>query len=933
MNDRQVPDTIGVSLDSRESLRRASKNLTLIEIPGYKLTQELGRGSFGTVWKAEREKTGQVVAVKIVEQSEGLNWDYFRRELDFLREIEEHPHTLTILDAQLESSPPYIVMPLAEGGSLEQASRDAIPDLKQAQKWMWQMAEALAFIHSKGVIHCDFKPSNVLLSSGEDVRIADLGQARRSGHGLALGTIGFMAPEQCEEKTRSSPSVSWDVYAFGATMYWLLTGRIPRLAGLKEPNLAEYLKAVNQNPLEPIQTLNPQVDAELAALVESCLDPNPARRLPSMDAILADLERRRRNEPLFCRRPWRLGYLLRVALKRKGVQLALGLSLLVVLAISAAWESRNENRFLTLSTNGIHAHESGRLEEAYLNWLEAKDFRPKDLATNQRLKFMSLDRLFPHRDRVNDLVLTDQGTLIAASADGEVAFWDTADGQRVASLQHPAHVSQLVLSPDGKLLATASWDGKARTFLVDSKEFQKEFSHQRADFVPSVTALAFCDKGKLLATADVQARVKVWNVETGQEKILKDFQPDLEVRQVLATHPTHPLLAALTSPNTIGLWNMATGDKLPFSCAHQAEVNALQFSKDGRFLMSASDDQTLSVWDVESGARVRTLPHQARVNTFALVSETQLVSGCQDGTATLWDLTADEPLQTFYHRRPVQALGLDTESGLLAVGTGEVDNLWSDTEPNGTVQVWDLATAMPVAGPWPHDGPVEKVTFGEGNTVYSASGSARQTTAVYPGAVRAWRYFLPRTEQTKDSTPVEPSWPSGVKLSNGVTLSHGENVAVNSYASNSKRGITATASEDRTVRLWNTQTGIEVFQPILLNGPVKAVAFDPRGILLATASQETPSSSVVRLWEVESNYPTTPYFSCPGLVRKLKFSSDGKALQAFTENTMYTWPLEASFPDDFSAQVRERLHAMLNARGEVVSESVLSEPVMTPIEP
>ena len=479
MNDRQVPDTIGVSLDTRENLRRASQSLTVIEIPGYKLLQEIGRGSFGTVWKAEREKTGQSVAVKVVEQSESLNWDYFQRELDFLREIEEHPYTLTILDAQLENSPPYIVMPLAEGGSLEQAAKESKPDLDLAQKWMWQMAEALAFIHSKGVIHCDFKPSNVLLSSGGNVRIADLGQARRSGHGLALGTIGFMAPEQCEDKTRTSPSVSWDVYGFGATMYWLLTGKIPRLAGLEEPTLTEYLKAVKHTALEPILKSNPSVDLELAAIVEGCLAPDPARRLQSMDAVLADLERRRQNEPLFCRRPWGVGYLLRVALKRKGVQLALILSLLAMLAIYAAWENSIENRFLTLLTNGVHAHESGRLEEAYLNWLEAQSFRPNDLAINQRLHFMSLDRLFPHRDKVNDLEMTSDGILIAGSADGEVAFWNSEDGSKLASLQHPAHVSQLLLSPDEKVLATASWDGKARIFDLSSKKFRQEFSHLR----------------------------------------------------------------------------------------------------------------------------------------------------------------------------------------------------------------------------------------------------------------------------------------------------------------------------------------------------------------------------------------------------------------------------------------------------------------------
>ena len=930
MNDRQVPaDTIGVSLDTRESLRRASQSLTVVEIPGYKLICEIGRGTFGAVWKAEREQTGQSVALKIVDQGENLNWEYFRRELDFLREIEEHPHTLTILDAKLENEPPYIVMPLAEGGSLEQAVETRAPEIKKVERWMWQMAEALAFIHSKGVIHCDLKPSNVLLSSGGDIRIADLGQARRSGHGVAMGTIGFMAPEQCDEKTRTSPSVSWDVYGFGATIYWLLTGKIPRMAGLDKPSLTQYLEAVKSNPLEPIARLNPKVDSQLAAIVESCLSLDPETRTLSIDNVLVDMKRRRRNEPLYCRKPWKPSYLVGMALRRRSVQLALGLVALVVLAISGAWMSRNENRYLSLLTNGIHAHESGRLEEAYLDWLEALKYRPHSLPLLQRLHFRSLARLFPHQDRVTDLALADDGTLATASADGEVAIWEAGEGAKIASLEHPAHVSSLLLSPDGKTLATASWDGKARAFDMETRKLRQEFSHLSGDFEPSITALAFCDKGKLLATADVRGAVKVWNVESGEEKPLKDFRPNLEVRQVLATHPSKPLLAALTTPLTIGLWEMGTGKKLPFELSHQAEINELRFSADGRYLLSASDDHTLSIWDAATGQKVKQLIHDSRVNTMCLISDTLVAAGCQDGTATLWDLRAEAPVQTFFHRRPVTSMAKSQNGALLAVATGEVENLWSDVEANGTVQVWEVSTGVQVAGPWPHDGPVEKVEFGPNNTVYSASGSARQNTAVHPGAVRAWSFFPPQSESTEQSSPATRSWPNGVQLPSGVRLSHGENVLINDFDSHPGRDLTATASEDRTVRLWRTRTGVEASKPILLNGPAKAVAFHPSGDILATASQESSSNAVVRLWEVDSSYPTTPDLSCPGEVREIRFSPDGKALQALTEKTVYTWPLKLEEADELAETLKTHLRAGLDSRGEVVSEPILSETVMT----
>ena len=307
---------------------------------------------------------------------------------------------------------------------------------------------------------------------------------------------------------------------------------------------------------------------------------------------------------------------------------------------------------------------------------------------------------------------------------------------------------------------------------------------------------------------------------------------------------------------------------------------------------------------VNGGERVKHLIHDSKVNTMCLISDDLLVAGCQDGTATLWDLEAEAPVQTFFHRRPVTSLAKDEQGALLAVATGEAENLWSDVEANGTVQVWEIATGVQVAGPWPHDGPVEKVEFGPNNTVYSASGSARQNTAVHPGAVRAWSFFPPENTSTDQAALQTRSWPNGVELASGVRFSHGKNVVVNDFDSHLGRDLTATASEDRTVRLWRTRTGSEASKPILLNGPAKAVAFHPSGEILATASQESPSSAVVRLWEVDSSYPTTPAFSCPGEVREIRFSPDGKALQALTEKSGYSWPLKVEKADELATVLK-----------------------------
>jgi WD40 repeat protein len=931
MKGKPIPDTIGVSQDTRENLRRASQTMTALELPGYTLTKELGRGNFGTVWQAERTKTKQQVAIKIVDHETGLNWDYFRRELDILIELEEHPNTLTILDAHLENEPPFIVMPLADGGSMEESVRKDAPSLKLIEKWLRQMAEALVFIHRKGVIHCDLKPSNVLLSSAKNVRIADLGQARRLGTGMALGTIGFMAPEQCEEKRRTTPSVCWDVYGFGATAYWLLTGRVPRVEEGKSSSLAEYLENFENRPLVPIRQLNPKIDQELAAIVEGCLTMDAGKRIPSMDAVLSDLDRRQNNQPLLCRQPWGVFYLTLTALKRRTVQVLLLAVTLGVVAGWFAWQERNRNRYLTHRTTGIHAHESGRLEQAYLHWLESLRYDPSNSSLKARLRFMPLAQIYPHKARVTDLKLTNSDrTLISSSTDGEVLVWDAPSGERLGSFPHPSYVSKLAVSPDEKWLATASWDGKARVFSLATGQQTVLAGQGKGEPEPSVTSLKFCDNGRFLVAANLSGQMKIWATETGEPHIMKDDPSGLYILH-LAAHPTRPVLAASTGSNTIVLWDLTSGEPLPSEFAHAAEINDLKFSADGRFLVSASDDSTAALWDLESGQRIRAFEHDSRVNEILVLSDHEIVTGCEDGSVNVWDLNQEDPLFEFYHRRPITSLQANPDRTLLAVGTGERDYLWSDTEANGTLRIWDLRTGHQVGDSWPHDGPVEVVAFSKaGDLILSACGSPRQSTAAHPGSVRAWKYILADVESEIPAPGPTPEKLKEVVLSNGVTVSHGQNVDINQFATSAIAELVATASDDRTVRLWSSLTGQQAQDPLLLSGPAKAVCFTADGEYLATAAKASDTYSTVQLWEVETSYPITPTLSCPGDVRTLTFSPDGAKLQAVSDQGTFSWNVENQTPaNGWADELHHRLRAKLDNRGSVVPVEEMSEIVMT----
>ncbi len=300
-------------------------------LPGYVITHRLGVGSYGQVWQAVRLGAGQDVAVKIFTSPARLDWRYLQREVDRLLRVAEHPHIVTLLDANLQHDPPFYAMALLRAGSLEQFCHDGarLDDPAQAARWFEQIVRALEFAHGKGLLHCDLKPANVLLDEENNVRLADFGQSHLRGEAArALGTLNYMAPEQAvvagENQYLPDPSVSWDIYSLGATIYSLLTGQPPhshadfRATLTHLPNLDERLQQYRQHllntPITPIRSLNPGVDRDLADIVEHCLEPDPRQRYRHIAEIATDLRRRHEHRPLRCHArtaPYVLGKFLR----------------------------------------------------------------------------------------------------------------------------------------------------------------------------------------------------------------------------------------------------------------------------------------------------------------------------------------------------------------------------------------------------------------------------------------------------------------------------------------------------------------------------------------------------------------------------------------------------------------------------------------------
>jgi tetratricopeptide (TPR) repeat protein len=360
-------------------------------VPGYEVLAELGRGGMGVVYKARHLALNRVVALKMVlagGHAGPQELARFRTEAEAVARL-QHPHIVQIYEVGEQNGLPYFSLEFCPGGSLAgQLGGKPLPPARAAAL-VETLARAMHAAHQAGVVHRDLKPANVLLAADGTPKVTDFGLAKKLDEsagptvsGAIMGTPSYMAPEQAGGR-RQQIGPATDVYALGAILYELLTGRSP----FRAETATETLLQVLQCEPEPPRRVRPGAPRDLETIALKCLRKEPRSRYASAGELADDLRRFQQGEPIQARLPSlceRLWHRRRRLLAAVAVLLVLALLGLLAHVLLGWQQERRDREFNEVYARGVQQFDSGQARQAIASFDEAFRLRPDALALAQR---------------------------------------------------------------------------------------------------------------------------------------------------------------------------------------------------------------------------------------------------------------------------------------------------------------------------------------------------------------------------------------------------------------------------------------------------------------------------------------------------------------------------------------------------------------------
>ncbi len=262
----------------------------------YEILELIGTGGMANVYKARCHRLNRLVAIKILKSDLADNADFRRRFHDESQAVAQlsHANIVSVYDVSTNPDREYIVMELIDGITLKQyMERRGRMDWRESLHFITQIMRGLSHAHSRGIIHRDIKPQNIMVLRDGSVKVADFGIACLANAGQtltqeALGSVHYISPEQARGDRIDARS---DIYSAGVVLYEMLTGRLPFEGDSAVSVAIQHLSSV---PLAP-RDIDPSIPEPLELICMKAMNSDPNKRYASADAMIEDLEKFRRD--------------------------------------------------------------------------------------------------------------------------------------------------------------------------------------------------------------------------------------------------------------------------------------------------------------------------------------------------------------------------------------------------------------------------------------------------------------------------------------------------------------------------------------------------------------------------------------------------------------------------------------------------------------
>ncbi len=812
--------------------------------------RELGRGGLGRVLIAVDRTLGREVAVKelLPELSSGAHRDALAR---FVREARisaqlEHPNIVPVYEMGTDlDGRPYYTMRVVRGRTFDEAL-EAAPGLPGRLSLLHHYAgvcQAIAYAHSRGVIHRDIKPQNVMIGEFGETIVLDWGIAKVRGHaelraddssqrrlrttddaartavGRVLGTPAYMSPEQAIGQVEDVDERS-DVWALGAVLYRLLTGQVPFAAS----TLPELLLKIGEGELTPVRAFDSAIPADLAAIAERALQKPKENRYQNAAAVLRDVLAYQSGARVNAYDYSSIELLRRFVAKNRNAVVVSALALAILLVFGVL----GYRRVVDARDRAVSAEQQARqsASQAQANLAEA-------FADKATMAFHDGDVVGASLFAAKALSLEERADArgISMALDNQVTPIRSAQLDPIGDCQHFSY-----------FFGTDAWRCAARRklFVLQAAGGKVLASHAtRAD----VTAFAGAAEAAPLVWGLADGTLGFWRGQSSGEPVA--WQAHAAAVSVVAVDAP-ATVAASAANRTVKIWDLAARTALA-QLEMNEPVTALSVSPGGELVAIGGRFGEQHLWRrANSSPPLALRAHAGTVLAFAFSRDGQkLASSSTDRTIRVWQsATGAEKSSPIVLESPGVALAWSSDGRYLACGSEDYG-----------VRLHSMRgrpASILLKG---HESPVTDVQF--------SSDSSRIATSSRSKGLSVWK--LPKPAP--------------------ALLDHRSNVLVLRYASGG-REIVSAGLGDQGACLWNIASGTcQTRLPIPIDR-VRAMAISPDGKWLALGGY----GGKIFLWDLVQRVPTRVMDAHEQEVRALSFSPEGKLLvSASLDQTVRVW--------------------------------------------